>query len=266
MVDAISDVYTEKRRTFVVFDATDGNILHTVATADEIEPFVVTEFFRKDDTENTVTITDGDDLYVSLDGQSDTVSMFSDRTSYRYKVSSFADAKTVQGAFLNSPKISGPVVQGQTAGTEYAVGDPGTSQRRVKKVTGLTDDTMTDLFTVTVPNGNHAAGLFVRVVGALGDNDSTACDEYIVAITRQTGEATVVEGDVMVTAVSQPSATGAETITMVFGCTAMTGAVGATQTFTVQGKVTKGGGSSSSHTIMCAAEMLNHNTAGCSFV
>jgi len=265
MVDAISDVYTEKRRTFVVFDATDGDITHTIATADAIEPFVVTEFFRKDDTANAVTITDGVAFSVSLDGTSDTASVFSDRTTYRYKVSSFSDAKAVQGAQLNSPKISGPVVQGPTAGTEYAVGDAGTVQRRVKKISGLTDDTMTDLFTITVPNGDHAAGFFMRVVGSLGDNDSTACDEYMVAIAREAGEATVAEGDVLVSSVAQPSATGAQEITMTFGITSMTGAVGATQTFTIQGKITKGGGASTSHTIMCAAELLNHNTGGVSF-
>lgn len=265
MVDQISDVYTENRRTFVVFDATDGNITHTIAPATSIEPFVTTEFFRKDSTDNTVTITDGSETTVSLDGPTDVVAMFSDRASYRVKVASFADAKTVSGAFLNSPKISGPTVQGATPGTEYAVGDPGTAQRRVKKVSGMTDATLTDLFTITVPNAAHAAGFWMRVVGSLGDNDSTAAEEYIVAITRQAGEAAVAEGDVVVTAVAQPSATGAETITMYFACTAMTGAVGATQTFTVQGMILKGGGSSASHTMMCSAEMLNHNSAGCTF-
>jgi len=257
MVDAISQVQIEKRRSIVLLDATDGDVTFTIGLPNLAEPFVTAEFFRTDASAHSVTITDGANVNISLPTQYDAASVVSDGTGYAQKV--------VSPKYLVAPVISGTTVSGSTIGSKYSAGDAGTTQRRVKRISSIADDVFTDLWTITIPNGAHAAGFWMRVVGSLGGNDSTAVDEYMVAITRQSGEATSVEGDVIVTAVSQPSATGAETITMTFQCSGMTGAVGATQTFTVQGRITKGGGASDNHVIFCSAELLNQNSGGVTF-
>lgn len=161
--------------------------------------------------------------------------------------------------------LQGGVSEGSATSSAYLRGGPGSLHRKVKKIGSMTDATFTDLFTITVPNAAHSAALFVRAVGALGDSDSTAADEFIVAIARQSGEDTITGGDIIVTSVAQPRATGAQTIVMAFQLSGLTGAIGATQTFTLQGKITKGGGSSANHFMTCVAELLNQNASGVTF-
>jgi hypothetical protein len=157
--------------------------------------------------------------------------------------------------------LLGPSV-GEGALASVRAGSAGNMTRKVKKITGMTDATFTDILTVTVPNAAHAAGIFIRASASLGDADSSACDSYFVTLARQSGAATVLEGDIGVTSVAQPSATGAQTIVLAFQLSSLTGAVGATQTFTVQAKITRGGGASDNHYMTFVAELLNNNTGG----
>lgn len=142
-----------------------------------------------------------------------------------------------------------------------------TSSRRQKSVTGIANATATDVLTVTIPNAAHSACLEVSLTGslgaggAIGANEASASIKYNVVITRTAGVATVAT---VSTAYGSAAAAvaGAATVTITAAASAMTGAVGATQTFTVQVTITRSGGSSTNHTCLVVAEVQNANATG----
>lgn len=136
-----------------------------------------------------------------------------------------------------------------------------------KSVTGIANAVATDVLTVTIPNAAHSASLRTRITcslgagGAIGANEATATNTYMTVITRTAGVATVVAissaSDAAASAVA-----GAATVTATLANTAMTGAVGATQTFTQQATVSRSGGSSTNHTCLVHAQLMNANATG----
>jgi hypothetical protein len=136
-----------------------------------------------------------------------------------------------------------------------------------KSVTGIANAVATDVLTVTIPNAAHSASLRTRITcslgagGAIGANEATATNTYMTVITRTAGVATVVAissaSDAAASAVA-----GAATVTATLANTAMTGAVGATQTFTQQATVSRSGGSSTNHTCLVHAQLMNANSTG----
>jgi len=154
---------------------------------------------------------------------------------------------------------------------EYTVGgapgDAGTVTTIVKKITGMTDATATDVLTVTIPNAAHAASIRVQVCGSLGAggavgaNESTATNAYNISIARVAGVAAVRNQSSAFGPIAIQSA-GAATLSAVMTTSGMTGAAGATQTFTIRVTVTKGSGSSDNHSAVVLAEVLNFNASG----
>jgi hypothetical protein len=136
-----------------------------------------------------------------------------------------------------------------------------------KKIAAIIDATATAVFTVTVPNAAHSAALLVTVVGslgaggAIGANEATATNSYLISLTRTAGVDT--DKDVSSAYGAAASAVvGAATVTATVDTSALTGAVGATQTFTVRVTITKSGGASDNHTCLAQARLLNANASG----
>ena len=153
------------------------------------------------------------------------------------------------------------------ASTESTIAVALTANKKVKSVTAITDAAATDTITVTVPNAAHSAMLKLTLKGslgaggAIGANEATGTISYDVAIARTAGVATVATFSAAYGSATSAVA-GAATITITAAASAMTGAVGATQTFTVQVTITKGSGASDNHTCQVLAEIINANATG----
>ena len=149
-----------------------------------------------------------------------------------------------------------------------ATGDAGAMGQITVLKTGIANNTATAVIAVTVPNGNHNAGIFLEVVGHLGAgtdaSESTRVLRGAVAIARQTGVAAVATA---ATAESAQIATtaGGGTLTLAYGVSAISGAVGATNTFniTVTAVVT---GTITNHTALVSARLLNSSAGGVTIV
>ena len=141
-------------------------------------------------------------------------------------------------------------------GPLYQVGDKGSAGATVtvtKALTAMTDGTLTTAYTVTVPNAIHAAGIRVVAEGALGDGDSTSTCEYLISVSRVAGAVAKV---VASSALSEVHTTGAAgDAVAVVAVSAVSGAADASNTFTIQVKVTKSAGTSANHKAIVRAEM-----------
>lgn len=136
-----------------------------------------------------------------------------------------------------------------------------------KAVTAFTDGVAKATFTVTIPNAAHTASIrfkanaSIGAGGAIGANEASATIQYDFSISRTAGV-----NAVMVASTAYGSAAsavaGATTCTVTAAASAVSGAVGATNTFTINVTITKGGGSSDNHTCTCFAELLNANASG----
>lgn len=148
-----------------------------------------------------------------------------------------------------------------------ALGAATTGTRLLKSVTGIANNTATDIITVTVPNAAHSATLKVTLTGslgaggAIGANEATGTTSFNVPIARTAGVATV-PATATAYAVTNTNVAGAATITVTYAISAISGAVGATQTFTVTVTIARGSGSSTNHTCLVDAEILNANATG----
>jgi hypothetical protein len=142
-----------------------------------------------------------------------------------------------------------------------------TSNRIQKNVVSIADNTFTDVFTVTIPNAAHSGSIEIRLTGTKGAGDaegaagSTSSTIYLISIQRTAGATTTV-------AISAASPTIATTIAAgnavatTAQCSAMSGAVGAQQTFTIQVKIARAAGASTNHTCFAIAELANANATG----
>lgn len=164
--------------------------------------------------------------------------------------------------FLTSSWHSGPMMLGG-----QALGAAGSEYYTTKTVTGLADATFTDLFTVTVPNAANSATIPLLLNGILGaggtvgagECTATAYGQLVVA--RTAGLATVASA-VALSNAGTACVAGATTIALAYQVSSITGANGATQTFTIQGRVTKGAGSSANHVVLASASLLNWGASG----
>jgi hypothetical protein len=124
-----------------------------------------------------------------------------------------------------------------------------------KVLAALTDNTFTNVCTLTVPNGIMGAGLHVSAVGILGDGDSAQMAEYNGAISRITGAATGCTLGAAIGAATNNGVTANASIAI--QASANAGANSATQTFTLQMKVTKSAGSSANHVLVATVTLMN---------
>jgi hypothetical protein len=133
----------------------------------------------------------------------------------------------------------------------------------VKKVTGIADNSATDVATVTIPNGNHAATIRVTILSSNGSTDAfessrTALGQVVLA--RTTGVATVATAATL-TLATIATVGGGATHTLAYGATAMVGAVGATQTFTITVTIDDSGNTGSNQAVVLL-ELINAEASG----
>lgn len=163
------------------------------------------------------------------------------------------------GYFGTSLVLSaGTLIQGGTA-----TGTATSAARIVLKKTGIADNTATDVITVTVPNGNHAAAIRLTILSSNGSTDafeSSRCAEGCVVLARTTGVDTVAAAAALTLAQIATVGSGA-THTLAYGVSSMTGAAGATQTFTIQLTIDDSGNLGSNQAVVLA-ELLNAEASG----
>jgi hypothetical protein len=139
-----------------------------------------------------------------------------------------------------------------------------TSLHRVLfKKTGIADNTATDILTVTVPNANHAASIRLRFLASLGSTDafeSSRVAEGMVVLARTTGANVVAAVATLELAQIATVASGA-TLTLAYGVSSITGAVGAVNTFTVTITLNDSGGTGSNQLVVLA-ELINSEGTG----
>jgi hypothetical protein len=134
-------------------------------------------------------------------------------------------------------------------------------------IASIPDAVATAALTITIPNAAHSASLLVRVTGslgaggAIGANEATATNTYLIALTRTAGVAAVASISAALGGAAVAVA-GAATVTCTAAMSAVSGAVGATNTFTVNVTITRSGGASTNHTCLVYAQLMNANASG----
>jgi hypothetical protein len=149
-----------------------------------------------------------------------------------------------------------------------SAGSTVTSRTEMNKATAsIADNVATSVMTITVPNAAHSASYAVTLTcslgagGAIGANEATGTASYIVAFTRTAGVAAVGATSAAYGAAATAVA-GAATVTVTGALSAVSGAVGATNTFTFNATVARSGGSSTNHTCLTYARLMNANSSG----
>lgn len=136
-----------------------------------------------------------------------------------------------------------------------------------KKITGIADNTATDILTVTIPNANHAATIRLLFLSSNGSTDafeSSRCASGMVIVARTTGVNAVVTAVAIADAAIATVAAGA-THLLTYGVSAVTGAVGASNSFTIQVTIDDSGNLGSNQ-LVCFVELLNAQSTGISIV
>lgn len=145
-----------------------------------------------------------------------------------------------------------------------AAGNAGSVRSITKLLTAVADATFTTAVTVTVPNAISGAGFRVNVVGILGDGDSAQMTQFHGSLSRIAGAATGVTFGAAITPGTNNGATANAAVAI--QATAMVGAVGAVQTFTIQLKVTRSAGAAANHVLVATIELLNGFASGVTMV
>lgn len=149
----------------------------------------------------------------------------------------------------------------QIGGT--ASGAATTAKSIVKKVTAIADNSATDVLTVTIPNGNHAAAIGLTFLASNGGTDAFESSRVAtghVVVARTTGVNAVATAATIDDAAIATVAAGA-THTLAYGVSAISGAVGATNTFTIQVTIDDSGNLGSNQVVVLA-ELLNAEASG----
>lgn len=180
---------------------------------------------------------------------------------------SWSSTSTVTGTADTSISRGGvnqTVFAGATTG-----GGTATSRAEINKsVTAIADSVATVVATFTIPNGNHSAGGQIILKGAAGAGGAVGADEfsaliaYDYVITRTTGaNAVVTLSAALLTAISASVAGGA-TPTISAAFSAVSGAVGATNTAALNVTIHAITGSSTNHTCFPYIVLINDNASG----
>jgi len=142
------------------------------------------------------------------------------------------------------------------------------SRNEVNKLfTGIANAVGTGVLTITVPNSAQSCQVYVEVCGslgaggAIGANEATATNCYTITITRTAGVNAVAQISTA-SGASAVAVAGAATVTCTAAMSAVSGAVGASNTFTVNTTISRSGGSSTNHTCLVYAKLMNANATG----
>ena len=173
------------------------------------------------------------------------------------------------GTDLN--QLAGEVTAGTAGSAAIGMnGPPGAvtgSTELLKTVSAIANNTGTPVLTVTIPNAAHSAKVHVELTGslgaggAIGANEATGTINYDFAVARTAGVNAVTTAS---TAYGSAAANvaGATTITITAAASAISGAVGASNSFTVNVTIARGGGASTNHTCLVDAKVVNANATG----
>ena len=160
---------------------------------------------------------------------------------------------------------NGTTITGGALSLGSAAGAAGSFTSVVSRVAGATDNTATAVFTVTVPNGAHTAGVFLKIVGAVSDNEGVKIGMSSVAISRISGAATAKTvfsfgGSASFTLDAAATGGAEAAANIAITCSGLTGAVDATQTFTINVTVDTAAGTTAD--IVAVAELVNNEASG----
>jgi hypothetical protein len=166
---------------------------------------------------------------------------------------------------------AGDVVLGRGGAAQLvfngSAGGVTTTTTFVKATSAIADATGTPTITVSIPNGAVSGSVKVTLAGSLGAGGAVGANEasgtvaYDIAVTRTAGvNATAIISAAYGSAMTNEA--GAATITVTAALSAISGAVGAVNTFTVNVTITKGGGASANHTCVTSALLINANASG----
>lgn len=132
----------------------------------------------------------------------------------------------------------------------------------IKSITGIQNNLFTNVLTITVPNIATGAVLGVTlsgslgVGGAIGQYETTTGRELLISITRTPGLATANQ-IITVQSVADASVVGAAGITQTTQLSAVSGANNATQTFSLQYRITRGSGTSNNHIASVTSRLVS---------
>lgn len=131
-----------------------------------------------------------------------------------------------------------------------------------KTIVGIANNTFTDVLTVTVPNAASGAVIEVTLSGSLGAGgavgpyEATTGRTVLLAVSRTPGLATAATL-VTVSNTADARVAGATTIAQTTQLSALTGGNNATQTFTLQYRITRGGGGSTNHIASAVSRVVS---------
>lgn len=137
-----------------------------------------------------------------------------------------------------------------------------------KAVTAFADTTAKDVFTVTVPNAAHAAVIEIDCLGVLGAGGAIGAGEssrnvkYQVVLARTAGVNVVATASAAIGGAAAKVAGGDDITSVVVTLSAIVGAVGASNTFTIKAAITRSGAGATNHTGVFTARILNQNATG----
>jgi len=169
-----------------------------------------------------------------------------------------AGVTSVIGSHLASLNVGGTGVAG-AASVQSTI---------TKAVTAFSDTVAKAVFTVTVPNAVHAAVIDIDIVGvlgaggAIGAGEASRVSKYQVVLARTAGVNVVATASSAIGGAEAHVAGAANVTSVVVTLSAITGAVGASNTFTINAAITKSGGASDNHTCVASARILNQNATG----
>lgn len=168
-----------------------------------------------------------------------------------------ASIDTTNNATFVNLSVSGTFNRGVPAAA-------GAYQTIQKQITGIVENTATDLLTVTVPNVSGGAGGRILVVSTITQpshiGDSTRTIEYLWAVTRLAGAVAVITVTVITGAAIIATKAAGYTFTSVLAGSAVTGGATAVNTFTIQ--ITNDASTDSTTTATVYAECLNSLASG----
>jgi hypothetical protein len=139
-----------------------------------------------------------------------------------------------------------------------------TSTRIQKKVTGIADNAATTVFTVTVPNANHAVGVKLMFVSSNGGADafeSSRVASGMVVIQRNTGVVAVATAAPLDDAAIATNATGGSATHTFAYSVVQAGAAGDPNTIAIQVTIDDSGNTGSNQ-VVAIAELLNAEATG----
>lgn len=129
-----------------------------------------------------------------------------------------------------------------------------------KLLTAMADNTPVNLCLVTIPNAIMGAAIGFTVLGTLGDGDSSESSYWTAAFSRIAGA----NAKIAISAKGNNAATAGATANaaVTLSNTAVSGAVGAVNTFQMQIKVARSAGTSTNHVVVADIMLLNGFASG----